>query len=1048
MTGCLIFALIGIMIPGRADELSGAGSTATVGFSRLLAVLSDNTTSSPETIEKTGSDSISGNGKRSGYALAHKRVVSDSESVTVDGVMQKRNDDYFISTDSGSIVFMQPILSTQSIRVTYRYSDDGQSATTTTPRLGLRFGASNVGLMYANTDAGNGVNLMTYGLNMTTKLGAGSSMSNMMYMSSAQKTGHQSLSFTEGSPQSSSADANQQSDHMYVNTTDLKAGGLSFKLDYQDVGQSFSGFTALRQQNAASLDKLSQLEKEKGLQRMGFQASGGAVGLAFKRVKDAGGEITNQSINFGNSSVKMDFNFQDVSTGFSRFSDLAESNRAQLAKEGGLKRTNYSVGFAPLKAAGASAAWNMLKFNDIVDASGRVSTRAFNFAGKGFGLSAMTSKVDAGFARLASLSDDDVNDIGLGIAQEFNACASAANISAADKLYIRAQAGVDRRNIRSSFTMGKTSIGLQMLGVGDQTGGVKRQALSLSSKKYSLNFVTQDVDASYTNISLLSPTEKQAFGNEYGMHRTNLTSSYIVKPGLQLNAYMSQVNAQSSGVSKYGLALSGSKYSIAANFQTIDPTFTRITDLADSDRYSMAAEQGMRRYDLSTHYQLSKHITIDSLFYDAKHMTQDLFKRELKNSLSFTPARGPQFTLMRDSIGSGSSITPKQYLHQTFAMNQRLSGTFFSACVDNLSDTNAAVGSQLVDTQTFHLDTDPAKRLAFTGDWKNTRNDGGKFENIHNLKLTDHVSETMTLTAAQSTDKNESKDLQSQEVGLSDRLFKGMRFAGKLGRTTDAGNLLGNLSEFSLLPADPHDYGSFKQFKWSVSLAQVSRPGESATKSKGAGIGFQLFKNTLAFDFKSAVNAGTMTPIARSFKLIGDQDPKKSLHYDFTYKVLDAVPGGTKKILRRFCAGLQMSKLTKLDYSYNTYEDRGDSTFNPVGAQSIRMTTRFSKKLNFIGQWKSTSDYTLNKYQAGLSVGVSGQLSKNEKLEFLYGVDHVVVSEGPTTAQHYRIVYDHQMDADHFISLSGTFTDWSGIHPIDPNTDDNIWKIDFKTLFN
>lgn len=105
-------------------------------------------------------------------------------------------------------------------------------------------------------------------------------------------------------------------------------------------------------------------------------------------------------------------------------------------------------------------------------------------------------------------------------------------------------------------------------------------------------------------------------------------------------------------------------------------------------------------------------------------------------------------------------------------------------------------------------------------------------------------------------------------------------------------------------------------------------------------------------------------------------------------------------------------------------------------------------KLGFVGQFDCTDDYANSISKNTLSLGISGKLSPLQTIDALFGVDRVWTPSGKTSAKTCKVKYDYQLDAQHFLTFSGKFTDWSGPRPENNTTDDLVLQLDFKTMFN
>nr|WP_319586127.1 hypothetical protein [uncultured Desulfobulbus sp.] len=999
------------------------------------------------------SDLIKGNGGKSGYMLSHGGIVDASETISVGGIMKRRNSDYSIDYLSGTLMFAEAVRSADIIKANYRYvpGKEGQRSSLGIPSLSFRLGSKNtIGLMYASNAATNNqaYDIMTYGLNMKTSLGKKSSMTNMMYMSSAQDSGRMSL-LSALAPKSDKP----KSDNMFVHDSLLQSGNLSVKLNYQDVGKDFSGFTALRQQGAAPGDILNQLEKEKGLKRMGLQAdvkmgAKTTTGLGFSRISDTGGDILKQSLNIGNDKLKFNANLQKIDKGFTRFADLAEGERGQWAKEQGMSRTSMQLSMAPGKGSAANSAWNSLNMNTISDQSGQLSTRSLNFSTKKFSITSSQLSVDKGFSRLASLSDAERTSMALSIYQQFDSNATAANVNDQDRAQILTEAGIDRKNTRMNLNMGTSAMQLGMLNISDTSGGIIRQSLSLTGKKFAISGFTQSIDKGFTRLASMANVEKANFGNETGMKRTNLIGSFTVNPKLQLSTSMSKVASDNGGLTKYGLSLTSARLTMSANYMNMDNQFTRIADLADADKGKLATEQGMKRYDLTTHLQATKNVIIDSYLYDAKNSITEMFRRQLLNSLVYSPAKGPRITALMDQYSNGLPTVVSGYSHQKYTYDQVLGkGKFtLSALRDSLTNTTPTT-VETIETSMLHFNTDLQKRTSFIGDMNSVKNTNGTFTDTQTLKMNTKLNSKMAFIGTRSTINTDKMSIASQEYAVTGKVMKQINLAAKFGDTLVNGIQAAKVRELSLNPDAPKDYGAFKKVNWKLGYGQVQTGGKVQTESQSIKIDTNYLKHQLGVEYTSGITNAGVPSITRTVNIASNPNPKNKINYNFAYKMRDT--GAPQNVLiRNYNADWQVTPFAKLIYCYNSKKENPDGTINPADAESIKLTTAVTKTLGLQGQWDRASDSNTKYDKNTLSLGIAGKLSAKGTVEAGYGFDNVLANGIRADSVTYRLKYDQQLDSDHFLSLSGSYTDWQGAKPAAVTTDDVVYQIDFKTVFN
>lgn len=1002
------------------------------------------------------SEVIKGNGSRAGYMLGHRGIVDKSEVVSVGPVTKQRNRDYYIDYNTGSLVLNEPVPSTETIRVTYRYVPGSDSASTgsSVPLLSFNVGSKNTAsLFFSSSAAPNNekYDILTYGLNLQTKISDKSSMNNMLYMTSPQESGRKSLIGSKNV-----GGEKPKADSLFVHSSTLQSGNVSIKLNYQDVGKDFSGFTALRQQNAVPAEILNQLEKEKDIRRLGFQAdinTGGKTtsSLGFNQISDSGGDILKQSLSIGNDKLKFSAGIQKIDRGFTRFNDLAEAERGQWMKEAGISRTNLQLSMAPSKGiSNAQSAWNALSMSTVSDESGKLSTIGLNFTGKRLSISSSHISVDKGFRRIGDLTNDEKTLMALRIYQQFDPNATAANVRSEDINRMVNEAGLDRRNTMLNMMAGKDSkIQLGLLNIDDGSGGISRQSLSLTGKKYSITAFTQEIDSSFTRLQSLADVEKAHFANEYGMRRTNIAGNFVFNPKLQLSTSMSNVSSETGGLVKYGMKVTSPKLSIAANYMNMDTGFTRVYDLADADKNQLITEQGMRRYDLTTHFQASKSVQIDSYLYDAKGNNSELFRRQLRNSLVYSPIKGPKLSILIDQLSAGATQTTSGYTHRKYTFDDTIGKVSLSALKDTLETMNSPTSLVTVDTTALHFSTEPNKQTSIAGDLKSIKSSDGSFEETQVYRFNSKLSNRMAFTAVRSMIDTQDNDVISQEYSVSGKVSDSLNMAAKIGDTLVNGLTVGKVSEFSLRPDAPKDYGILKHAKWEVGFGQVVKDRKIETENKIFRLDTNVLKHNLALHYTSGITKEGASSEVKFVQIKPDPDPKKKLNYALSYKIRNS--GASESILiRNYSADWQPTPYTKLVYNYSTNKEKPDGTIEPVGIESLKLTKAINENTGLEGQWERTYSALIgSQYEKNtIGLGLSAKLRNNAKFEVGFGYDRVITPGGGSESRTYRVKYDHQLDPDHYLVFSGTYTDWKGPKPADVTTDDVQYQIDFKTVFD
>lgn len=347
-----------------------------------------------------------------GYPLRYAGIIKGSVKADVDGVPLEEGRDFTLDYAAGVMYIARRVKAEQSIRVAYRHDPKyahQSMQSSALPILSLSFGqSSSVQMLLGVT----GVSRNSDGSMMNSNLAgmrnnfsfSGGSLAGLFLVSNQSEA---MVDADSSSPdQTAPKDGVTGTDRLIVQDFSAKFGSVSFNLNYQDVGEKFSGFSMLQ---AAGYDQITaaQLEKEKGLQRIGLGISAGdpsslQLSNSMKVVSD--GDAT---IEWGGYDIKAGafgayYNYRSIDQGFNRFRDLAEKDRDQLAKERGIDRMGVggSYRFNPTTS---------LKYDQstIGDRNGDISFRSFNFGSSFVNVSFLEQIFDQKFTRTKDLAEGE-----------------------------------------------------------------------------------------------------------------------------------------------------------------------------------------------------------------------------------------------------------------------------------------------------------------------------------------------------------------------------------------------------------------------------------------------------------------------------------------------------------------------------------------------------------------------------------------------------------------------------------------------------------------
>lgn len=1054
----LIAALMGVLCLQTASAEFAAADDV---FSSFGALYASQPKLDPSVESKATVEVIQGNGTGAGYVLSYGNVISGSEMIAVAGSSKVRNRDYHIDYSGGTLMFAEPISRSVGIRVSYRYALGTQGERTIVGLPSLQIASSDkmsLGFTYAYRAAAKdsgAPDIMTYGVNTSAKLGGSSQITSMMYMASPQKGG-EVIQEWGGNQQAQKPVTEVKSDQLAIHGGDFNFGSLNLKMNFQDVGKDFAGFQSLRDTKAAPADVLAQLEKEKGLKRFdvggalaitkGLSISGGV-----NTIKDETGEIKTTSTGLSSNWLKASMNIREVDTEFNRFSDIKESDRDQLAREKGIKRTDLALELAPVGRP-KDAAWNKLQMNKIEDTSGAIDIKSASIDTGKLSFSGYTRKVDDTFARINDISGQDRTDFALAIRQQFDPNATVAQVTKKDLDQISKEIGIERSNYRAGLQFGNTSTSFQQLSIGDQSGEIDRQTVKVAGKSYEFFGMRQSIDSDFCRMADLAEVETQQFGNERGIDRTNYGGSYTFGGGkLSTGLSMTKVEDQQSGarVEKRTFTASGQKFNLRANFQEIDQEFgSRVQDLADRDKKKMQSEIGYKLWDLTSGLQLAKGLALDSYYYTAENDTEQKERNQLRNKLTYNGTNGLKVTAFRDdySFESRESGNIFSYLHDIYTLSHHFGSFKFNLHNEKKTTQEAGADAVTSTVRAEHIESNVKKKTWFSADHKNIDMGDGRFEETTAYKIQSSPMNRMSLSHSFISIEREEGRLseETQVYGMKWGITKNLNAVSDITRTSVSDGNLFEKRQYGLTGLLGQHILFMRDVKVTAAMSQEKQNGLVINEAESYKMDSIIAKGNLSLDYTAGRNKDGIHPVCKSYRFTSDRNNKRLL-FDLHFK--DRTDANADHYLIRSCnMGFKLDERTQFTYGYFSNVEKAKGVVDPVKGESLKLTTTVK------GGLKLTADYQMDTNMlTGVSgrrhgLGFSGKLH-GRTVEVHYGVEDLFGNSIDCKTHTYKLKFEDQLDANHFLTFSGIYSRTNNEMAGADDKEDIEARVDFRTTF-
>ncbi len=1033
---------------------------------------------------------LRGTGSRAGYTLSHGGIVPGSVSVSVGVRTLKANVEYYLDYANGMLAFAEPVRQFDTIRVQYRYVSgmDASRALSGISGFTLNFAKTSLNLGYGISDGGNGLAFNTYGLGMNATVSKGMNLSGLMYFSDPSSSNGNLSQATGLSGAATSRKANAssaKSGTLIAQNLAYTSGKSKFRATYQDVGSSFNGFQSMRQNNAKNAEALAQianLEKERGIKRLGFGAGlgltkGGDLSLDWDQIQDASGDITKQAIAYTSKSLNMKFATQQVGSKFSAFKNLRETEAAQWAKEAGISRTDMSLGFQASKTSALS-----FTSNSFGDSTGKITRQRFDFTANQAALSFSSSKADSSFTRASAMSDAEKTAMALEIRRQYKPTATAAEVTQKDRDQLAASAGVSRNQVAFSTPVGKqSSMGFYSSSLSDTTGGVKRSGFTLATRGMSFSYLDQSISSGFTRVSSLSEFERSQLGNEVGLSRKSMALDLTLGKISKFAFSQLLIGGTGGGLSRQSFAFQTKGIDAKLNIGSTDSGFSRASDLAgmsDAEKAAISSERGFKRTDLTTNITAFKGMTLNTYTYSARNAAEQLGRDIYRYNVAWQASKTLKMNYLSEGNGSsqaGKTMTGIDHSLLTFENAFAKSRMRLTGYYDTLTTTTSGVRAPTTTTSFLHFESSALKAANLVSEMKRIDYGNGHFANtmqldmnykasknlslvfnhlgldcgkdassdMNSMQWTWQASKTMAISGTYAlTTTNTNTDTAVRSLSISDTVAKNLNFKTTFAEVAvDHGNY-NRQAGFSFSNAKPMNILGMKNATVTMSYAGASNAGKLQKESVGAKLQGNIGKNVLAFEYGGALDEKGNGNQARAFSFTSDRNEKLPFHFDISYKAR-SINGGSIQLVRKYNADLKLDKLTKLTYTYNTLPEGANNAIAQTGAEAFGLSRVLSKNMNFTLNYGKSFDTAKNTKVNKLAALLSGKTDKFSALQVGYSVDLSSVSGAATNAHTVSLGYSRNIDADHALGISTAYT-MNGVAGV---RDDVTTNVEFKTRF-
>lgn len=742
--------------------------------------------------------------------------------------------------------------------------------------------------------------------------------------------------------------------------------GVSMAWDSTVVDPGFSKFGGLREQDRG------QLQKERGMEReniaMGFKGSKLESNFTMLSVRYSDDEQGLWRSQFGlkNEWLNASWMRQSVDDGFTRFGDLREGDRGQLAKERGLDRNDFTLAMSTswLKTQYASRA--------LMSGVGEMRSTDFEFGFGGWNMSHFTRRMDEGFGSQGSLTGEDRNNFAGGVVKMFNPDGKPTN----NDLGGVNQAGIDRDGLRVAGAFGDFKTMWNRVTVDNKSGTLRFNEFAVSRGKSNLSFSSQSASDGFTGTRNLMESEQKKYGTIDGLSKTNWNFNTSIGASGKFDFESMVANSPVGGAFRQRVEFAVPNLDFNYARRGADEGFSDVMRLVDPERELFAGLLGFDQTEINANYRPKngwdlgyRRSTASSTLFDELRdfwqftaalslspNTQLSFEtvQELtaKNGLDALSSQYQSFSV-NQNLGAAGSVMVRQENHKFAGDEQTLPSAekrtvAYEKQINNKttfrteqSETKFDDGTRTTESRN-KISTELTSRVGVSVEDQQIRRDGDQPDEVRrNYGIWVDFGSGIRLDYGYNRDiQGDFHGTMNTNVGLSGGKFAGLDFGGASYKTNrwdgQRQNYFGNVSFANAVPFRLGGVSDIKfRYKTDTQRDMLRWQKELIDMGFSAALGNIGF----GWEYGSQVHTDGVRAIDRAFLLTTDKTGKAPFQAALKYGVR-TMPNDDSMFIRDYSLSYRANNFLSIEHKLvtNPLQDRGGVLLGSVPLDERRST--------------------------------------------------------------------------------------------------------------
>ncbi|MFQ3611625.1 MAG: hypothetical protein SNJ72_09040, partial [Fimbriimonadales bacterium] len=354
---------------------------------------------------------------------------------------------------------------------------------------------------------------------------------------------------------------------------------------------------------------------------------------------------------------------QSVDSQFTRFGDLAEGDKGQLAREAGMRRDMTQI---QLQQPGVLVATNL---QQISSPTGELERQHIQVQTENLQIEHLHRSVSPEFGRLANLKPEEHQQMAEEV-RAFHDPQNAVPLKPDQDLpQVLREGGLERTLQRAEIKPSKDlTLQLKRYSVEDLTnkGDITGTQWQLRTPNFQIRLHDRGIGSNFGRLRDLTRVEQMLFHNEQGLQRSDWDAMYTTK-GFGFAIANTRIMAIGAGVQRTSYRLITPMVEFNYNQRQVDADFSRAHDLADPERDFLAQLRGFRQHDWTAKLRVAPNLQLELFQFDANNPLEQIGNKRNRYRFLWQPSKNLTFGRQADEYRSGKLA--EGLLHDEYERN-------------------------------------------------------------------------------------------------------------------------------------------------------------------------------------------------------------------------------------------------------------------------------------------------------------------------------------------------------------------------------------------